>query len=302
MKAFLESMTASAAVVLTKFHGVHVLEVQLNRPQKHNALSVEVFRALRKTFDDLAASIGTGGGDDQLADVRCVVLTGGDAKSFCAGIDLQDLAQFAANTGDDAARTSLRIRHSIAEMQDSFTAVANCPVPVIVAIHGMCVGAGVDLICCADIRLASREAVFSIKEVDIAIAADLGTLQRLPAIVGNQSTVADWCYTARSFDTVEAAAEGLISRRVFEGPAEVRSAALAMAQQIAGKSPVAVHGTKHTLRLNTSAATQRGLDAMKLMNAALLQSDDIVKVVAGAMKKGQKSQSKDAKPIVFSKL
>lgn len=283
---------AEDGVLALKFHGSNVLEIALNRPSKHNALHAPLFYELGAVFGKLAASIGTGVGDEKFSEVRCVVLSG-EGKSFCAGIDLQGLADFAANTGDDTSRTSLRIRHSIGVMQDCFTAIEKAPVPVIAAVHGTCVGAGVDLICCCDIRLAARDAQFSIKEVDIAIAADLGTLQRLPGIVSNQSVVREWAFTARPFDAAEAAVEGLVSRQLSANRDELLQRAIAMALLISAKSPVAIHGTKHTLRLNSSEAVQRGLDAMKLMNGALLQSDDVLKAMAAATKKERP---------VFSKL
>ena len=105
----------------------------------------------------------------------------------------------------------MKVYESLKFMQDSFSAIETCGVPVIAAVHGACIGGGVDLICAADIRVCSRDAVFSVKEVDIGLAADIGSLQRLPKIVTNQSWVRDVVYTARNFGADEALRVGLVS-------------------------------------------------------------------------------------------
>lgn len=136
-------------------------------------------------------------------DCRCILLMG-KGKGFCSGIDITDEKFFSGLTfGDDdsekdtpdPARKSLAFRSQILEMQAAFTAVEECPVPVAVAIHGACVGAGVDLVCCADVRLCSPSAKFSVREVRLGLAADVGTLQRLPKLVGFSSRVRELCLT-----------------------------------------------------------------------------------------------------------
>ncbi len=140
---------------------------------------------------------------------RCVLLKG-SGKGFCGGIDVTDQTFFAGispsefndnddNSSRDAARKSLAFRSQILQMQDAFTALEECPVPVVVAIHGACIGAGVDLACCADIRLCSKNAVFGVREVRLGLAADVGTLQRFPKIVGFSSRVRELCLTGGEF-------------------------------------------------------------------------------------------------------
>src|SRR5688572_20857445 len=113
---------------------------------------------------------------------------------------------------------------------------------VICAIHGLCIGLGVDIACCADIRLAASSSVFSVKEVEIGMAADVGTLARLPKIVGNHSWVKDVCLTARDFSVQEALAQGFVSRVVEGNREEVLKEAMDLAVLLAEKSPVAVQG------------------------------------------------------------
>jgi delta(3,5)-delta(2,4)-dienoyl-CoA isomerase len=129
---------------------------------------------------------------------RCIILTG-NGKGFCGGIDISDQTFFSRISGEDPttdlARKSLAFRPQILEMQSAFTAVEECPVPVVAAIHGACIGAGVDLVCCTDIRICSPNAKFSIREVRLGLAADVGTLQRLPKLMGFSSRVRELCLT-----------------------------------------------------------------------------------------------------------
>ena len=135
---------------------------------------------------------------------RCILLIG-SGKGFCGGIDISDRRFFAgieSNAGDDkssssgdVARRSLAFRSQILDMQSVFTAVEECPVPVVAAIHGACIGAGIDLVCCADVRVCSPDAIFSVREVRLGLAADVGTLQRFPKIVGFGSRVRELCLT-----------------------------------------------------------------------------------------------------------
>ena len=140
---------------------------------------------------------------------RCILLIG-SGKGFCGGIDITDDRffsgiSFADAEGDksacsgDLARKSLAFRPQILQMQDAFTAVEKCPVPVVAAIHGACVGAGFDLVCCADVRVCSPNAKFSIREVRLGLAADVGTLQRFPKLVGFGSRVKELCFTGGKF-------------------------------------------------------------------------------------------------------
>jgi delta(3,5)-delta(2,4)-dienoyl-CoA isomerase len=129
---------------------------------------------------------------------RCIILRG-SGKGFSAGIDLTDEKFFSGISGDDdstdVARRSLAFRSQILEMQAAFTAVEQCPVPVVASIHGACIGAGIDLVCCADVRVCSPDAKFSVREVRVGLAADVGTLQRLPKLVGFSSRVRELCLT-----------------------------------------------------------------------------------------------------------
>ncbi|XP_054992734.1 delta(3,5)-Delta(2,4)-dienoyl-CoA isomerase, mitochondrial-like, partial [Sorex araneus] len=154
---------------------------------------------------------------------------------------------------------------------------------------------GVDLITACDIRYCAHDAFFQVKEVDVGLAADVGTLQRLPKIVGNQSLVNELAFTSRKMMADEALGCGLVSR-VFPDRETMLDAAFALAAEIASKSPVAVQGTKVNLIYSRDHSVSEGLNYMSSWNMAMLQTDDIMKSVQAAMEK------RDLKSVTFSKL
>lgn len=139
------------------------------------------------------------------------------------------------------------------------SSLEKCAKPVIAAIHSGCIGAGVNIITAADIRMCSKDAWFQIKEVDIGMAADVGVLQRLPKVIGNQSIVRELVFTARKFDSEEASRIGLLSK-VYKDKEEMMKGAMEMAQTIARMGPIAVQATKECVVHALSYPTQEGLD------------------------------------------
>jgi enoyl-CoA hydratase len=168
-------------------------------------------------------------------------------------------------------------------LQASITSVAESRVPVIAAVHGYCIGGGVDLITACDVRLASAEAVFSVREAKVAIVADVGSLQRLPAIIG-KGHVAELAYTAKDITADRAAAIGLVND-VAPDPDGVLAAARAMAAEIGANSPLAVEGTKAVLAAGEGRTVAEGLDYVATWNAAALNSDDLVEAMTAFMEK-----------------
>lgn len=253
----------------------HVFNVELNRPKKMNAMNA-------KLWDEIGAAFTNLGKDPNC---RVIVLSGA-GKIFTSGIDLGDLGKIIeVVTGDqDASRKAMPIIPVIDHLQSQFTALVKCPKPVIGAVHSACVGGGVDLITATDIRLCTQDAYFQVKEVDMGLAADVGTLQRLPKVIGNQSLVNDLCFTARKMFSDEAASSGLVSR-VFADKETMMASALDLATSIASKSPVAVQGTKVNLVYAREHTVQEGLDNIARWNSVMLQSGDIMKAMMAAMDK-----------------
>jgi len=170
--------------------------------------------------------------------------------------------------------------------------IEKCKKPVISCIHNACVGAGLDMITAVDIRVCTVDAWFCAKEVDMGLAADVGTLQRLPKIIGSQSLVNDLCFTARRMKSDEAEKCGLVSY-VYEDKEEMMNAAMQMASNIASKSPVAVQGTKVNLAYSREHSTEDGLDMIAKWNMTMLMSEDVMKSAMAA---------KNKQPVEFSKL
>lgn len=142
-------------------------------------------------------------------------------------------------------------------------------VPVIVAVHGFCIGAGVDLITACDIRICAKDTKFSIKEVDVGLAADIGTLQRFQKVVSNDSWFRELAYTARFFGADEAQKHGLVSQVASDGN-QAFEEALKLAKFIASKSPVAVSATKRSIVYSRDNSVQDGLDHVATLNASML--------------------------------
>lgn len=192
----------------------------------------------------------------------------------------------------DPGRRGYKLYTMIKRMQSAFTSIEKCHKPVIVCIHSLCLGAGVDLITACDVRLATKDVVLSVKEVDLGLAADIGTLQRLPKVVGNHSAVREWCLTGRNVSIQEAKEVGLVSK-VFEDKAAMMDEAFKIARIIKEKSPVAIVGTKHCLNHARDHSVDEGLEYMSSWNAAYLQTVDIPKALDAAVKK---------KKVLFAKL
>ena len=239
-----------------------VVVVSLNRPKKRNAISSSMWKEIGTVLSQLGRL-----GDD----CRCVVLRG-EGKAFTAGLDISDSSILAnANEEIDPARRGLAFLPKILEMQASLTAIEECPLPVIASVHGSCIGAGVDLITCCDIRLAQVGSTFSVREVQLGLAADVGTLQRLPKITGCDSRVRELCYTGETFDDQEALRLGLVSRVCQD----VFQESLVLGNRIALNSPVAVLGTKRSLVYSRDHSVREGLNHVATHNALALMTKDI---------------------------
>ncbi|XP_007491846.1 delta(3,5)-Delta(2,4)-dienoyl-CoA isomerase, mitochondrial [Monodelphis domestica] len=264
--------------------GEHVLHVQMNRPEKRNAMNRAFWREMVECFNKIA----------QDPNCRAVVFSGA-GKMFTSGIDLIDMAGDLQPEGDDPARVSWNLRHFISKYQETFTVLEKCPKPVIAAVHGGCIGGGVDLISACDIRYCAQDAWFQVKEVDIGLAADVGTLQRLPRIIGNQSLVNELAFTARKMMADEALSSGLVSR-VLQDHESLLATAFALATEISTKSPLAVQGSKINLLYSRDHSVKDGLNFMAAWNMSMLQTQDIAKSVEAAF------QKKDLKSVTFSKL
>lgn len=270
-----------------------VAHLFLNRPTRSNALDSALFTELPLAISHFDASPA----------VRVIILAG-SGKNFCSGIDLSILQQECV-VGDsspgeeqrvrdksltDGARISERNLRSIKLMQGAFTSLEDCRKPVIAAIHGACIGGGIDLITACDLRYCTSDSFFSVKEVDLAIVADLGTLQRLPLLVGHAHAM-DLALTGRRLSASEAKAIGLV-HNVFQSKHTMVEEVNVLARSIAGKSPLAVIGTKRVLLKSRDLSVSDGLDYVATWNSGMLMSSDLKEAIRAQLEKRKPSFSK----------
>jgi len=245
-----------------------VATLWLDRPEKLNALH----RGLWQSIPDAVASLDTD------PDVRVIVLAG-RGKAFCAGIDLMDHAPGLAGGGSLSGRGEsvvgkrLALLEDIRRYQHTVSSLANTNKPVIAAVHGACIGAGMDLITACDIRLAAAGAKFSVRETRIAMVADVGTLQRLPRVIGD-GPARELIFTGCDVDAERAMAIGLVND-VLPDVGTLHERAQALAQEIAANSPLAVQGSKQVLGQSRRREVAAELEYVALWNAAFLHSDDL---------------------------
>lgn len=251
-----------------------VAQVTLTGPGKGNAMGPDFWRELPEIFDGLAAD----------PEVRAIVLTG-SGKHFSYGLDLPAMAgSFGPLMADRAlAAPRTTFLHEIRAMQASITAVANCGKPVIAAVSGWCIGGGLDLIAAADIRYASAEAKFSLREAKVAIVADVGSLQRLPAVI-SEGHLRELAFTGKDIDAARAERIGLVNE-VFADQEAVLEAAHAVAREIAANPPLVVQGVKDVLNERLTAEVAAGLRYVSAWNAAFLPSDDLTEAIQAVFEK-----------------
>jgi enoyl-CoA hydratase len=209
-----------------------------------------------------------------------VVVIKAEGKSFTAGTDLNEAASMLSGEGADQ-RENTRIK--ILALQDGLTAIEKCRKPVIAAVHSHCIGGGIDLISACDIRIATEDAVFSIRETRMGIIADLGTLQRLPDIIG-QGWFRELALTGRDFTAAEALRMGLLTR-VCENREALYAEAKTLAFQIAGCPPLTVQGVKDVILFSRDHGIDAGLNYVAQKNTAALPSEDVVEAVTAFMEK-----------------
>ena len=251
----------------------YIAHVHINRPEKANAMS-------RAMWSDIGAAFKW---IDATPEARVAVISGNGAH-FTSGIDLAMLAGVADEVDDDCeGRKREKLRRTILALQDSLTSMERCRKPVLAAIHGACIGGGIDLICCADMRYCSADAYFSIKEIDMGMTADVGTLQRLPKLIGD-GLVRELAYTGRKFSSDEAERCGLVNR-VFASPEALLQGVMQIATDIAAKSPLAIRGTKEMIVYARDHSVADSLNYIATWNAAMLMSSDLQEAMMASMQK-----------------
>lgn len=251
----------------------HVATVEMNRPDKANAMNLRMWLELREAFAWI----------DGEPEVRVAVLRGA-GPLFTSGIDLELLGSVRQEIADPCeGRMREKLRRLILDLQDSLTSLERCRKPVLAAIHGHCLGGGVDLICACDMRYCSSEAAFSIKEIDVGMTADVGTLQRLPKLIG-EGMVRELAYTGRAVTGTEAKEIGLVNH-CYDSAGKLFHEVAKIAATIAKKSPLSIRGAKEMITYARDHSVADGLNYVATWNAAMLVSEDLTEAMTAARAK-----------------
>ncbi len=247
--------------------------VAFNRPDKANALHMAAWEEMQQIFEALS----------EKDEVRVIVLSG-EGKHFCAGIDLELLMSVAGfQQINCAGKRAEKVRKLVLKLQDTITAIEKCAKPVLAAIHNGCIGGAVDIVTACDMRYSTEDAYFTIKEIDLGMVADIGTLQRLPKIIA-PGIAAEMAYTGRKVSGKEAQQFGLVNS-CYGTKEELMDAVMQIANTIASKSPVSIRGTKDVLRYTRDHSVEDALNYMSTWNAAMLLSNDLTEAFKATMEK-----------------
>jgi len=250
-----------------------IAQVFFNKPEKANALDMDAWTEMQTIFETLSQS----------EDVRVIILAG-EGKHFCAGIDLKLLMSI-GRFQDIACsgKRSEKVRGLILKLQQTITAIEKCSKPVLAAIHNGCIGGGVDIATACDMRYCTEDAYFTVKEIDLGMVADLGTLQRLPKII-SPGMAAEMAYTGRNVFGPEAKNIGLVNH-CYASKETLMEGVMQIASTIATKSPLSIRGTKDVLHYTKEHSVDDALNYMSTWNAAMLLSADLTEAFKATMEK-----------------
>jgi enoyl-CoA hydratase len=259
-----------------------VAHLVLNRPEKRNSMIPEFWDELPAAVRDI----------DENASARAIVISS-TGPHFTAGLDITSfgVGGGAPAAGSDDAEARRRARrtkgasfyHNVRRMQDAFTALEQCRVPVLAAIQGGCIGGGVDLTTACDMRYATEDAFFTIFETNIGMTADVGTFPRLVKIIP-EGFVREMAYTGRRVPAAEAKDIGLVNR-VYPNQDQMLEGVLEIAREITTKAPLAIYGCKRMINYARDHSTADGLDYIGIWNASMLQPEEMAEAMTANREK-----------------
>jgi enoyl-CoA hydratase len=250
-----------------------IAQVSFNRPEKSNALHMDAWIEMKEIFDTLSST----------PEVRVIILFG-EGKHFCSGIDLEllrSIKQFKDIPSSE--ERAEKIKDLILTLQEAVTSIEKCSKPVIASVDNGCIGGGVDIISACDLRYCTKDAYFTIKEIDLGMVADLGTLQRLPKVISS-GVVAEMAYTGRNVFGDEANTIGLVNE-CFESKEDLTKGVDKIAKTIARKSPLSIRGIKEVLRYSREHSVKDSLNHVADWNSIALQSNDLTEAISAFMEK-----------------
>ena len=261
-----------------------IAHIVLNRPEKRNNMNAAFWDELPAIIRDI----------DENARARVIVISS-TGPHFCGGLDVSMFASGAVtDESTDVARRRQKganFLNTVSIMQDSFSALEACRLPVLAAIQGGCIGGGVDLVTACDMRYATRDAFVTIYETKIGMTADVGTFPRIVKLIP-EGLVREMAYTGRRVSAEEARDMGLVNR-VYDTHEDMLAGVMEIAREIAANAPLAVHGCKRAITYARDHSTQEGLEWIGMWNASMLQNDEIMEAMVAR---------KEARPAEFVEL
>ncbi len=250
-----------------------IAHVKFNRPDKANALNELAWEELKSCFEQL----------DETPEARVIILSG-EGKHFCSGIDLSLLMGMGQRVADKCdGRKREKLRKMVFKLQAPINAIEKCSKPVIAAIHGGCIGGGVDIVTACDMRYVTNDGYFTVKEIDMGMVADLGTLQRLPKLIGD-GLAREMAYTGRKVYGPEAQ-QIQLANSSYASKEEMMEKVMEIAHTIAAKSPLSIRGSKAVINYTRDHSVEDGLNFIATWNAAMILSEDLATAIQASMTK-----------------
>jgi len=250
----------------------HIAHLVLSRPEELNSMNPAFWRELPETVRKI----------DEHSAARVIVISS-QGKHFCAGMDLAVFQQMAKDFVGEPARRAEKMRRSVLELQDSLSSLEQIRIPVLAAIQGGAIGGAIDMICAADSRYCTKDAFFTIKETELGMTADVGTLQRLPHLIP-QGLLRELTYTGRNWSAREALQSGFVNQ-VFDDQQQMLEGVMKIAQKIATNSPMAVAGCKEMINYTRDHSVQDSLNYMATWQSGMFQMPDIQESMAAQQQK-----------------
>ncbi|SIS79602.1 crotonase/enoyl-CoA hydratase family protein [Neptunomonas antarctica] len=262
-----------------------IAHLRLNRPDAYNSMNRDFWHEFPTAIREL----------DDTADAR-VLLISSSGKHFSAGMDLEIFSKPDPQMfNGEAGRRAEAMRRLVQQLQACFSVLEDIRIPVITAIQGGCIGGALDLVCASDMRYCSADAFFTVKETELGMTADLGTLQRLPQLIA-PGLARELAYTGRKMLATEAVTSGFVNQ-VYTDQEQMLEGVMAIAALIAERSPLAVTGCKQMINYARDHSTADSLSYMATWQAGMFQPADMMQTFAAKMS-GKKPDFESLRPIV----
>ena len=251
-----------------------IAHIRFNRPEKRNSMNEDFWTMFPKEVEEL----------DDSGEIRALIVSS-TGPHFSAGIDLSmfkdDIVE--NETDNEMGRSRGYFLQQLRFLQNAVSCLEAARFPVVTAVQGGCIGGGIDLITAADIRICTKDAFFLIEEINVGLAADIGTIQRLPKIIP-AGIAREWTMLGEKVSADRAKEVGLVSS-LHDNHEEMMKNAFEIAEKLASKTPLAMWVTKETLNYSRDHTVKESLENVALWNAATLHKEDVMSTMMSKMQK-----------------